>query len=161
MRLVVALPLLIAACTRPQDERPPALVNDRAHPQAALLDRVLEEYFAGPDYDGYTVCAAITDGREPAALPFDQEAALLARHVSLASFDACSLIDGAWQNVDSGTLAQVFEVHSFSCTAADHCGGFVTFTRGNTVLGNSYYRMDYGDGWHFEQDRRLLGGNNG
>jgi len=156
------LPLALVACTTPQDDGPLTFVHDRSKPVAALVDHVLEGYFASPQHDGYTVCAATTDGREAAALPFEQEAALMARHVSLASFDACSLIDGAWQNVDSGTLAQVFEVHSFSCTDAEHCSGFVTFTRWNTVLGNSLYRMTYADGaWQFAQDRRLLGDSNG
>jgi hypothetical protein len=162
MRLVVALPLLLAACTTPQEAGPPSFVNDRSQPVAALLDHVLEGYFASPAHDGYTVCAATTDGREAAALPFEQETALMARHISLSSFDACNMIDGAWQNVDSGTLAQVFEVHSFSCTNADHCSGFVTFTRSSTVLHNSLYRMAFADGaWQFSEDRRLMGGQDG
>ncbi|MES2700327.1 MAG: hypothetical protein V4647_12030 [Pseudomonadota bacterium] len=171
-RLAVALPLLIAACTlphedaphedEPQGNGPASFADDRSQPVAALLDHVLEGYFASPEHDGYTVCAATTDGREAAALPFEQEAGLMARHVSLASFDACSLVDGAWQNVDSGTLAQVFEVHSFSCTDIDHCSGFVTFTRRDTVLHNSLYRMTFADGaWQFSEDRRLIGGRDG
>lgn len=161
MRLEAPLPLLLAACSTPQEAGPPSLVNDRSQPVAALLDHVLDGYFSGPEYDGFTVCAAATDGREPAALPFEQEAALLARHHSLAPFDACSMIDGAWQNVDTDTPAQVFEVHSFSCPAAAHCTGFITFTRRNTVLHNELYRMTFTDGaWHFEQDRRLIGGRN-
>ena len=147
LALVLALPMALVACTSSSPDdlyMHPEL--DAAHPATALADHALAAYFASDLWDGTSTCVAGEDGREPVALEFDEEARLMAKHVSLSPFAACGLIDGRWVDTDSRAPAHVIEVHGLSCADANHCTAFVRHSRWDMTGRDERYRMRFADG---------------
>ena len=145
--LAIAAALLLASCTSPgADDLYMHPELDLAHPATALADHALAAYFASELWDGTSTCVAGEDGREPVALEFNEEARLMARHISLSSFDVCGLIDGKWTDTASQTPARLIEVHGLSCPDAHHCTAFVRHSRWDVVGPDERFAMTFADG---------------
>lgn len=150
-RLSLALLLALAGCTSPNaDELYMHPEMDRDHPLTAMADYALEAYYSSDLGDGTSTCVAGEDGREPVALEFNEEARLMAKHISLSPFAACGLVDGKWMDVESDTMAHVIEVHGLACPDADHCTAFVRQSRWDVVGPDERFAMAFADGrWTF------------
>lgn len=153
--------LSLAACTSPeggQQASLPSLAEDRTKPQMALADHILGSFFASDVGPRSTTCIATHDGREEVALAPEDELELMMRYPALAPFARCALIDGAWQDAETGAPAMVFSLHTFSCADLATCNGFGGFMSGRTSSLTSRYSMDYdGRAWNFTRDDRLIG----
>ena len=161
--VVVLLAALIGACVYnlPMDEvvdpALPPLATDRAEPRLALAEHLLAEYFASDIVASPTICLAVSDGRSEAALPPDQETALVARFPRLAPFARCTWAQGGWRDTESDEPALVFTIHNFACASETACSGWASYTAGATTSPSTLYRMAYEGGrWTFERDRRLI-----
>lgn len=159
----IALGIALASCTSaevsPEDSYP-SLAADKSKPQMALADHILGNYFASESGPRLTTCISTNDGRSEVALAPEDELELMLRYPSLAPFSRCGLIDGAWQDVDTGQPAIVFTLHTFSCADLATCSGFGGFMSGDTSSMTSRYSMDYdGREWNFTRDDRLIGEN--
>jgi hypothetical protein len=115
MKRLLAVSLLlgmVAACAPPAEESQesppdlPSLAADRARPQLALADHLLANYFASDVVMRPTVCIATTDGREDVALEAGWERELMARYEALAPFARCALLNGVWQDAETGSEAE-------------------------------------------------------
>ncbi|MFC3097614.1 hypothetical protein [Alteraurantiacibacter palmitatis] len=164
-RLIAAcVALSLGGCTSADKEasdsppRLPPLDSEIEMPQLALADHVLGTYFASDVAMRPTVCIATTDGREEVALEQGWERELMARYPALAPFSRCALLDGVWQDAETGEPAMVFSLHSFTCTTANSCSGFGQYMFGQTTSPTSRYKLDWGGKrWNFTRDDRLLG----
>ncbi|MFC3101078.1 hypothetical protein [Alteraurantiacibacter lauratis] len=162
--IVASVALALAGCTSaeqdPSDSPPalPPLDSDIEKPQLALADHVLGTYFASDVAMRPTVCIATTDGREEVALEQGWERELMARYPALAPFSRCALLDGVWQDAETGEPAMVFSLHTFTCATANSCSGFGQYMFGETSSPASRYKLDWGGKrWNFTRDDRLLG----
>jgi hypothetical protein len=163
--LAVLLAVPLAACVAPQEGENarspkdlPPLAGEKGQPLLALADHLLGNYFTSDVARQPTVCLAVNDGRDDAALPPQDERALMMRHVRLSPLSRCALADRGWVDSDTDEAALVFTLHSFTCADADHCTGFGSFTAGQQNALSSRYSMAWdGDAWRFARDDRLLG----
>ena len=158
----IAASLLLTACVYPPESdgalpAMPSLAKRHDNPQLALMDHVLAEYFTSDIANRPTACAAVLDGREEVALPPEDERELIARYEALAPFSRCGLIDGTWQDTETGEPAMVFTLHSFSCPDADHCTAFGGYIAGGVSSMSYRYEMTFeDDAWSITRDRNLL-----
>ncbi len=160
----VAAILLATACSQTEGvgadsaSALPPLDNDIEKPQLALADHVLGNYFASDLALRSTVCIATTDGREEVALEQGFERELMTRYPALAPFSRCALLDGTWQDAETGDPAMVFSLHTFTCTTANSCSGFAHYMFGQASSPASRYQLDWGGKrWVFTRDERLMG----
>lgn len=164
MRKVIVLTLALAGCVpvapAPDAALPdpvPPLASVQAAPQLALLENVLREYFAAEITNRPTVCAAVHDGREDAALPTEDERALMERFPTLAPLSRCSLQNGGWVDTESEAPALVFTLHSFACTSDASCSGWVGYRAGAAAgLSNRYEMAWDSSAWGFTRDPRAI-----
>ena len=163
--LTTGLAVALAGCTMPQEGSSThspkdlsSLAAQQDQPLLALADHVLGGYFASDVVSQPTVCLAVHDGREEAALPPEDERALMMRYVRLSPMSRCvrqgpSLIDG-----ETREPALLFQLHSFTCADSEHCTGFSGYEAGDQQSPTSLYRMTWdGAAWQFQRDQRLLG----
>ena len=82
----------------------------------------------------------------------------MTQYSALAPFARCGMVDGAWQDSETGDPAMVFNIHSFTCSDDAHCSGFGGYMAGNSSSISSRYVMEWGgEGWTFTRDDRLVG----
>ncbi len=135
----------------------PPLAADRAEPRLALAEHLLAEYFASDIADRPTVCLAVSEGRSEAALPPEQETALLTRFARLAPLARCTWGAQGWRDAESEVAALVFTIHSFTCAGETSCSGWASYTAGSAPAPSALYRMAFAGGrWSFERDLRLI-----
>lgn len=135
----------------------PSLARQQDDPQLALMDHVLGAYFASDIASRPTVCASISDGGDPVALPPEDERALIERYPLLAPFARCAWSAEGWQDKQTGQPALVFQLHGFSCASQARCTGFAAYTSGNTASMTHRYTMDWRrDAWAFASDPRII-----
>jgi hypothetical protein len=155
--------LALSACTHPDDAEPvpedvvPSLSADQSEPLLALVDNMLDTYFASDVSTRPTVCASTHDGRSEVALPPEAERELMTRYEALAPFSRCAWLDEGWQDTESGESAMVFSVHNFTCTDESNCTAFGGFVDGDESSLTYRYTMNYADGaWQFRRDSQIL-----
>lgn len=160
----LAMLLLATACSQTSGagtesaSAMPPLDNDIEKPQLALADHVIGSYFASDLAMRPTVCIATTDGREEVALEQGFERELMTRYPALAPFSRCALLDGSWQDAETGDPAMVFSLHTFTCTTANSCSGFAHYMFGQETSPASRYQLDWGGKrWVFTRAEPLIG----
>ncbi len=156
--------LLVTACSQTEGvgadsaSTMPPLNEDIEKPQLALADHVLGNYFASDLAMRPTICIATTDGREEVALEQGLERELMTQYPALAPFSRCALLDGSWQDAETGDPAMVFSLHTFTCTTANSCSGFAHYMFGQETSPARRYQLDWGGKrWVFTSDQRLIG----
>ena len=149
--LAACAPLAPASDTLP-DPVPP-LASLQGNPQLALLEEVLRGYFAADIADRPTICAALHDGREEAALPPEDERALMERFPTLAPMSRCAVSAGRWVDGENGEAALVFAVDSLTCATATACTARAGYRNGAAAALSARYTMDYAQGrWRFARE---------
>ena len=162
-RFACLAPLILAACVAPEDggesapDPVPPIAMDQSQPRLALVEHVLEDYFARDIANRPTVCASVIEDGAQVALGAEEETALILRFDRLAPFARCVKQGGEWRDSASDEAALVFGVHSFECQQETRCTGWAGYQAGTSNSLSYRYTMDWLDGeWTFARDPMIL-----
>ncbi|MWV28229.1 hypothetical protein [Aurantiacibacter rhizosphaerae] len=154
--------LTLSACVAAQgdvgspDPLPP-LAAQKDAPRLAMLEHVLDQYFASDIPNPPTVCASWHDGREEEALPPEEEVALISRFPSLAPMTRCTRTANGWRDAETEDAALVFTLHNFTCSSDQSCSAWGGYQSSGDNSMSYLYRGEWdGAEWQFTRDPRII-----